>query len=364
MAQEQAVRDQNYVTSMLFKGSDGLTHNATGDETTGRLKVDLAGSSSGLTVGTTTITSGTTTRILYNNAEVLGEYTITGSGTVVAMATSPVFITPTLGVASATSINKVAITAPATSATLTIADGKTFTANDNVTVGTGGIVLGNSGGLTVAASKVLTVNKSITLDGTDATTMTFPSTSATIARTNAGQTFTGVQNFTSPDVTTSITTASTSFTAFAGATTLLTIGGTGASASLFAPSTLDTSSSTTGAIRTSGGISAAKSANIGTTLTVGTGYQIGGAAASGKILKGNGTNFVASTETYAAPGTSGNVMTSDGTNWTSAAPAGGSGWSLVYNGTFSGATTATINNNGSNLAGDTDEIYMLVVRAV
>jgi len=52
-----------------------------------------------------------------------------------------------------------------------------------------------------------------------------------------------------------------------------------------------------------------------------TGYQIGGAATSGKILKANGTNFVASTETYAAPGSSGNVMTSDGTNWTSAAPA-------------------------------------------
>lgn len=85
---------------------------------------------------------------------------------------------------------------------------------------------------------------------------------------------------------------------------------------------------------------------------------------SGKILKNNGTTFVASTETYAAPGTSGNVMTSDGTNWTSAAPAGGGGWTLVYNGTFSGATTATIDNNGTNLAGNTDEIYMIVIRAV
>jgi hypothetical protein len=37
------------------------------------------------------------------------------------------------------------------------------------------------------------------------------------------------------------------------------------------------------------------------------------------IIKSDGTNFVASSETYAAPGTSGNVMTSDGTNWTSAA---------------------------------------------
>lgn len=84
-----------------------------------------SGGSGGITIGTTTITSGTNTRVLYNNAGVVGEYTISGSGNV-AMTTSPSFTTPTLGVASATSINKVAITAPATSATLTLADGSTL----------------------------------------------------------------------------------------------------------------------------------------------------------------------------------------------------------------------------------------------
>lgn len=58
----------------------------------------------GVTVGTTTIASGTTTRILYDNAGVLGEYTISGTGTVVAMATSPSLTTPALGVATATSV--------------------------------------------------------------------------------------------------------------------------------------------------------------------------------------------------------------------------------------------------------------------
>lgn len=57
----------------------------------------------------------------------------TGSGSVV-LATSPTLTTPTLGVASATSINKVAITAPATSATLTIADGKTLTVSNTLTM--------------------------------------------------------------------------------------------------------------------------------------------------------------------------------------------------------------------------------------
>jgi len=51
---------------------------------------------SGLTVGTSTITSGTNTRVLYNNSGILGEYTVSGSGNV-AMTTSPTFTTPILG---------------------------------------------------------------------------------------------------------------------------------------------------------------------------------------------------------------------------------------------------------------------------
>lgn len=104
------------------------------------------------TTGTLTVARGGT-----------GATASTGSGNVV-LATGPTLVTPVLGVATATSINKVTFTAPATSATLTIADGKTLTANN-----------------------------SLTLAGTDATTMTFPATSASIARTDAAQTFTGNQ---------------------------------------------------------------------------------------------------------------------------------------------------------------------------
>lgn len=49
--------------------------------------------------------------------------------TIYAKLISPTFVTPVLGVATATSINKVAITAPATSSTLTIANGATLTLN-------------------------------------------------------------------------------------------------------------------------------------------------------------------------------------------------------------------------------------------
>jgi hypothetical protein len=90
----------------------------------------------------------------------------TGTGTKFVMDTSPNLVTPSLGVANATSVNKVAITSPATGSTLTIADGKTLAANN-----------------------------SITFVGTDGKTMTFPSTDATIARTDAAQTFSGTQSF-------------------------------------------------------------------------------------------------------------------------------------------------------------------------
>lgn len=55
-----------------------------------------------------------------------------GSGVVVGNI-SPSFTTPTLGVAAATSINKVTITAPASTAVLTIANTKTLTASNTVT---------------------------------------------------------------------------------------------------------------------------------------------------------------------------------------------------------------------------------------
>lgn len=62
----------------------------------------------------------------------------------------------------------------------------------------------NGVGYTGTSGKTLTVSASLTLAGTDATVMTFPSTSATIARTDAAQTFTGVQTFSTPIASASI----------------------------------------------------------------------------------------------------------------------------------------------------------------
>lgn len=51
--------------------------------------VTPAGGAGSLIVASSTITSGTTTRVLYDNAGVLGEYTITGTGTTVMMSVGP-----------------------------------------------------------------------------------------------------------------------------------------------------------------------------------------------------------------------------------------------------------------------------------
>lgn len=57
----------------------------------------------------------------------------TGTGALV-FANTPTLVTPVLGVATVTSINKMAISAPATSSTLAVADGKTFTASNTMTL--------------------------------------------------------------------------------------------------------------------------------------------------------------------------------------------------------------------------------------
>lgn len=102
----------------------------------------VATGGSGITIGTTTITGGTTTRILYDTAGVVGEYTLTGSGTVVAMATSPTFVTditvPTItaGVAAASPTALSIAAGSSRSGTDTNTAGANFTVKSGVGTGT------------------------------------------------------------------------------------------------------------------------------------------------------------------------------------------------------------------------------------
>lgn len=102
----------------------------------------------------------------------------TGSGALV-FATAPTLVTPVLGVATATSINKVALTAPATSATLTLADGSTLATSgaNSITLTSSGatnVTLPTTGTLATLAGTETFTNKRVTKRVTSITSNATP----------------------------------------------------------------------------------------------------------------------------------------------------------------------------------------------
>ena len=248
--------------------------------------------------GTVTVPSGsalaTPTTLTLTNATGLPISTgVSGLGTGVATllggtssgtggpagTSSPSFTTPTLGVASATTINKVTLTAPATGSTLTLADGKT-----------------------------LTVNNTLALSGTDSTVMTFPGSSTTVAGLGTTETFTAPQ-----------TISSTSATAF----------GVGANGTTNPGLNVDASASSAA----TGLNIASKAAASGLALSV----LSSGAAENLTIdAKGTGTTTIAGTSTGAV--TVGNVtITRPASTSTLTLP---SGQTITFSGAFNPTFTA------------------------
>lgn len=93
--------------------------------------------------------------------------------------------------------------------TLTFAGGTVVLGVATATTYNGMTVTTSSGTFTLTNSKVFSVTQTLTLSGTDSTVMTFPTTSATIARTDAANTFTGASTasawvLTSPTITTKL----------------------------------------------------------------------------------------------------------------------------------------------------------------
>ena len=241
----------------------------------------------------------------------------TGTGSVV-FATSPSLTTPTLGVAYATSINKVAFTTPATGSTLTIADGKTLTASNTLTFtgtdsssvafGTGGTVAYTSNKLSVFAA----------------------TTSAELAGVISDETGTGVLVFaTAPTFTTSIDGGAT-FGAFA-SSTALTLGYTGTAANTTNIATGATASATT------------KTINIGTGGAAGSTTNVNLGSASGGTVTVN--NDITVTGNLTVNGTTTTVnsttVTVDDIN--------------IELGSIASPTDSTANGGGITLKGTTDK---------
>ena len=173
----------------------------------------------------------------------------TGTGNIV-FDRSPTLVTPTLGVATATSINKVTITTPSTGATLNISDGKTLSATNTLTFsGTDSSTITLGAGGTV----VYTSNKLSDLSAT---------TSAELAGVISDETGSGSLVFaTSPTFTTSIDSSAT-FGAFSSAVTL-TIGNTSAASTTNISTAAITTGTKTINIGTGGTSAAVTNINIG-----------------------------------------------------------------------------------------------------
>ena len=142
--------------TLTFVGGTGITSTVTANTVT----FDIDSTVATLT-GTQTLTNKTinlaNNTLTATSAQLAAAVTDeTGSGSLV-FATSPTLVTPTLGAATATSINKVTITAPTNGSTLTISDGKTFTVNNTLTLtgtDTSSVAFGAGGTVAYVANKL------------------------------------------------------------------------------------------------------------------------------------------------------------------------------------------------------------------
>jgi len=277
-----------------------------------------AGAATSLAIGTTTIASGTTTRILYDNAGVLGEYTLTGTGTVVAMqtaptilghptiegvtstgatgtgnfvfASSPTLTTPVLGAATATSLaiggctiggDVLCTTGSTTHNGAVVVSGASLTSSGNISA-----AAWTTNGIRFKASPVTLTDT--TSSGTVATADTNMFAGSTIAASSV-TTYTNYFNtYFSDPVAGSNVTLTNKWSVGADSIKIGT-------SNQFAVGT--TGHVTAEGVTSTGAIGTGKfvfdtAPTFASTINVVTGIQINGAATTANVLRGNGTNFV------------------------------------------------------------------------
>lgn len=317
----------------------------------------VTAAASTIAVGTP-VTGGSDGNVLGIVAGALGQFTTSGSGTTIALTTNPVFVGPTLGVALATSLNGNTITAGTGtltlgSATLNIGSGGTLASAAFVATGTSGSTIpllsgaNTWGGVQTFTTPVLGAATATSINGNAITTGTgtltlgsatlnagaggtlasaaFVATGtsgATIPLLNGTNTWSGVQTITNSQ---------------------LALLGSSSGKTTF---TSDNSGATnyTLHVPASNGTMLTDAA----TVTVAQGGTGSTTLAANNVLLGNGTGAFQ----VVAPGSTGNILTSNGTTWVASAPAGGAAWTQACtSGAITGAP-ATIECTGLSGAAD------------
>ena len=152
-----AVTDETGTGALVFATSPTLVTPALGTPSSGTLTsctgLPISTGVSGLAAGVATFLATPSSANLIT--AVTDE---TGTGSLV-FANTPTLVTPVLGVATATSINKVAFTAPATAATLTLANNSTLATSGGhsltfTTTATTSVTLPTAGTLTTTGNKL------------------------------------------------------------------------------------------------------------------------------------------------------------------------------------------------------------------
>lgn len=311
-------------------------------QTDGSGNASWATVSTGITIGTTAITSGTSTRVLYDNGGVVGEYAITGTGDVV-LNNSPTFVDDATFGAQQTTQGAIILANTAAGAySTTIKSSNSASAAWTLTLpttaGTSNYVLTTDGSGVTSWTSVGSIGVSSFSGDTTGLTPSTPTTGAiTLGGTlNVGHGGTGQTTLTVHGLLIGNATSGINAMSAGSAGQLVTSGGASADP-VWTTATYPSTATGTGKLLQADGTNW-----VATTAT----YP-GTATGTGKLLQADGTNWVATTATY--PGTatsSGTLLQANGTDWVSTTAtypgtAASSGTMLRANGTNWVASTNT-----------------------